>query len=459
MGYRRILALLIAPLLACLVLASPAAAQALPDFTRPTLDGANLSLSDFRGRVVVLDFFATWCGPCAKSMPRLNGLLRRYQDKGLSVVAYSLDEGGRPVVKPWAARLGLEFPVVLGDTDEAKAKYAVRALPTTVIIDAQGREAARFMGVVSEARLERAVAPLLNGATAQAPAPAQARVAPKRLGNEGRVRQNWVTFDQIYQGHRGLFVHTLADVADLDVHRGLWLGLNLAPTLYGRPGTPPTGEPVRLYQRIDDPSREHFILFVRCDQMPPLPPGAAYRTWTEIIGPGQRVLDAGEPFWLSEACNAPAQAQPPANQPPLDQPAAWRGQDQAAQESQRIHRAWVDEAAEHNGRKGLMIHVEADLAELNPKDGLWMCINLWPHDAKGKVLTPHGRAITLFHRLQDIGNEHFILFVGCDQLPPLPQPDAGYRLWVTLLAGQERGNLARSQEFELGAPCASSTAP
>jgi cytochrome c biogenesis protein CcmG/thiol:disulfide interchange protein DsbE len=132
-----------------------------PDFTLQDAHGRDVSLSELRDKVVLLNFWATWCGPCKIEMPWFVEFQRKYKDRGFTVVAVSLDEEGWEVVKPFAEQLNLNFPVVVG-TDEMGDKFGgVTALPTTFMIDIQGRIASQHTGLVSKGTYEEEIEKLL----------------------------------------------------------------------------------------------------------------------------------------------------------------------------------------------------------------------------------------------------------------------------------------------------------
>jgi cytochrome c biogenesis protein CcmG, thiol:disulfide interchange protein DsbE len=107
------------------------------DFSLSTLDGDAASLRDYRGRVVILNFFATWCGPCRAEMPDMQAIYGELRDRGLVVVAVNQGEAEESVTA-FAREFGLTFPLLL-DSDLAIGKmYAVRGYPTTVVIDRKG---------------------------------------------------------------------------------------------------------------------------------------------------------------------------------------------------------------------------------------------------------------------------------------------------------------------------------
>jgi peroxiredoxin len=132
-----------------------------PDFTLKDGEGRDVKLSDFRGKVVLLNFWATWCGPCKIEMPWFVDFQRKYKDQGFSVVAVSLDEEGWDVVRPFAEDLKLNFPVLLGNDETAEQFGGIQALPTTLIIDQQGRVYNSHMGLVSMSDYEDEIKKLL----------------------------------------------------------------------------------------------------------------------------------------------------------------------------------------------------------------------------------------------------------------------------------------------------------
>jgi cytochrome c biogenesis protein CcmG/thiol:disulfide interchange protein DsbE len=132
-----------------------------PEFTLKDGEGNDVSLADFRGKVVLLNFWATWCGPCKIEMPWFVEFQRKYKDQGFSVVAVSLDEEGWEVVRPFAEDMKLNFPVLLGDDELAERFGGVQALPTTFIIDKQGRIYNTHMGLVSMSDYEDEIKKLL----------------------------------------------------------------------------------------------------------------------------------------------------------------------------------------------------------------------------------------------------------------------------------------------------------
>lgn len=131
-----------------------------PDFERASMDGSMLRLSSFRGRVVVLNFWATWCTPCRVEIPEF--IEMQQQMHGVQFVGVSLDEEGFDVVRPYAEEMGITYPLVIGDDSLAADFGGVMGLPTTYVIDREGRIRQRFVGMVNEATLRPILAGLLT---------------------------------------------------------------------------------------------------------------------------------------------------------------------------------------------------------------------------------------------------------------------------------------------------------
>jgi cytochrome c biogenesis protein CcmG/thiol:disulfide interchange protein DsbE len=130
-------------------------------FSLPGADGAPVSLADYRGKVVLLNFWATWCGPCKIEIPWLVEFQRTYKDRGFTVVGLSLDEDGWDAVKPYAQRRKINYPTALA-SEEVRLLYGgVEHLPTSFLIDPQGRIAATHVGLVSKSTYQSAIEALL----------------------------------------------------------------------------------------------------------------------------------------------------------------------------------------------------------------------------------------------------------------------------------------------------------
>lgn len=134
---RALLGLLLA---ASATLASAAATvgTAAPDFTLRTLSGSNMRLQEQRGQVVLVNFWATWCGPCRKEMPHLNRIADKYKSSGLVLMGVNVDDNVKNAAD-LSAKLGVNFPVLL-DTDKKVSRlYDLNSMPSTMVIDRSGR--------------------------------------------------------------------------------------------------------------------------------------------------------------------------------------------------------------------------------------------------------------------------------------------------------------------------------
>jgi peroxiredoxin len=126
---------------AALSLTRPKPVQAAKEFQVATPDKGELKLSGFKGRVVFLNFWATWCKPCEEEMPAMERLYQRFKDKGLVVLAISEDASGGDVVSRYVKKHNLSFPVGLDPKMSVAGLYGVWAIPSTFIIDKNGKGA------------------------------------------------------------------------------------------------------------------------------------------------------------------------------------------------------------------------------------------------------------------------------------------------------------------------------
>jgi thiol-disulfide isomerase/thioredoxin len=131
--------------------------QAAPGFTLPTVDGTPVSLASLKGRVVLVDFWATWCPPCRAEMPWLVTLAKRWESRGVTFVAISEDDppDQLPLVQKFADQIpGLGRYAVLGNP-EVEAQYGVENLPSLFVIDRAGNVVTRLVGATQEAVVEQ----------------------------------------------------------------------------------------------------------------------------------------------------------------------------------------------------------------------------------------------------------------------------------------------------------------
>ncbi|MDA8124943.1 MAG: TlpA disulfide reductase family protein [Deltaproteobacteria bacterium] len=138
------------------------AGVAAPDFTLKTPQGKSLSLKSFRGKPVLLNFWATWCGPCVEEMPFFQQLAKEWADRGLVVLGVNEGDGASKVTG-FMQRYGLTFPMVLDPDQEVSRLYSVRFMPTSVLVDKDGIiQAVSFGGFESKEQLVAKMLSRLN---------------------------------------------------------------------------------------------------------------------------------------------------------------------------------------------------------------------------------------------------------------------------------------------------------
>lgn len=136
--------------------------QPAPDFALQDASGRTVSLKDYRGKVVLLDFWATWCHGCKQEIPWFSEFEKTYGGKGLAVVGVSLDEGGWGVLKPFLDETKPPYRMVLGDESTAR-RYGIETMPDTFLIDRRGKLAAAYKsGLVDKDDVERNLKILLS---------------------------------------------------------------------------------------------------------------------------------------------------------------------------------------------------------------------------------------------------------------------------------------------------------
>jgi peroxiredoxin len=133
------LASLIATACLCMPILSHAVAVAdvAPDFTLKSLDGKNTRLKEYRGQVVLINFWASWCGPCRQEMPLLEKIDKRYRDAGFTVLGVNV-EGKSGPAKEVATKAGVSFPVLVDEGQKVSQMYALESMPSSVILDRDG---------------------------------------------------------------------------------------------------------------------------------------------------------------------------------------------------------------------------------------------------------------------------------------------------------------------------------
>ena len=141
-------------------LLKPAARKPATNFSLPGRDGKPVQLSALKGKVVLLDFWATWCAGCKVEIPWFIEFDKAYRSKGLAAVGVSMDEEGWKTIEPYLKKNPISYTIVAGNFDAA-APYNITALPVTVLIDRAGRVAAQHVGVVDKKSFETELKQLL----------------------------------------------------------------------------------------------------------------------------------------------------------------------------------------------------------------------------------------------------------------------------------------------------------
>lgn len=139
----------------------PAPGRPAPDFTLVGADGTRHRLSDYRGRPVVINFWATWCPPCRAEMPALDQAYHQHREAGLLVIGVNMQES-REVVQAFRESLGVHFPFALDEKGAVSRQYQVRGLPTTFFIAPDGTVAVRWTGMLTEEALTRILSAILQ---------------------------------------------------------------------------------------------------------------------------------------------------------------------------------------------------------------------------------------------------------------------------------------------------------
>jgi thiol-disulfide isomerase/thioredoxin len=147
-------------------------AKMAPDFTLQSLDGKSTKLSDFRGKAVLLNFWATWCGPCKIEMPWFVELQKQYGAQGLQVVGVAMDDASKEDIAKFAKDMGVNYPILIGKEAVGDQYGGVPALPESFFIGRDGKVVDKIIGLKGKAEIEDSIKKTLD-----TPAPSQTAVA------------------------------------------------------------------------------------------------------------------------------------------------------------------------------------------------------------------------------------------------------------------------------------------
>lgn len=139
-----------------------------PDWSLTDLDGQTRRLQDFRGQIVLLNFWATWCPPCREEIPALVRLHAAYRERGVHIIGVAVESGSRHAISQFAQGFGMTYPILLGDIATAQ-RYRVRGVPVSFLIDGEGRVVRRWSGPYSQEAFATAIDALLAETTEVTP--------------------------------------------------------------------------------------------------------------------------------------------------------------------------------------------------------------------------------------------------------------------------------------------------
>ncbi len=160
----RYLGLLLACFIAVMMLVQPvSAASKMPSFVlSDALTGDNVNSEQFTGKALLVTFFATWCPPCMQEVPVLIELQNKYSDKGFSVVALSVDQGGAGVVKKLVEKRSINYPVLMATGGTARAFGGVVGIPTSFLVNSKGTVVKKYPGYVPHVLLENDIKEIMK---------------------------------------------------------------------------------------------------------------------------------------------------------------------------------------------------------------------------------------------------------------------------------------------------------
>ena len=132
------------------------------DFSLKSADGKSYELKKYRGKVVIVNFWATWCGPCRKEIPDFIEAYKKYRNKGVVIIGISVDKDGWSAVTPFIEESKINYPIVLANEQVVETYGGIEAIPSTFIVDKNGYIADQHIGMMSLKELETKLQPLLK---------------------------------------------------------------------------------------------------------------------------------------------------------------------------------------------------------------------------------------------------------------------------------------------------------
>jgi thiol-disulfide isomerase/thioredoxin len=137
--------------------------KSIPEFDLARLDGGSLKSSDLKGKVTVIDFWATWCESCIPEIPHYNELRKKYAGKGVEILGFTMDSGSADDIRPKAAEFKIEYPLIISD-DKVAEGLGIPGYPTTFVIAQDGTVYKRYIGALpgKQEKLEKDIETLLN---------------------------------------------------------------------------------------------------------------------------------------------------------------------------------------------------------------------------------------------------------------------------------------------------------
>jgi len=150
-----------------------------PDFTLESLDGRSMRLSDLRGKAVLLNFWATWCGPCKIEMPWFVDFQKQYGSQGLQIVGVAMDDASKADIAKFAKDMGVNYPILIGKESVGDQYGGVPALPESFVISRDGKIMDKIIGLRGKAEIEDSIKKALSTQPPSSQASASTKVAPE----------------------------------------------------------------------------------------------------------------------------------------------------------------------------------------------------------------------------------------------------------------------------------------